>query len=118
MATAARAYLKEKFFATSDGMVLPAFRDMQTPALFALKLGLVEGAAREKTMAALRVNVAAQGGCLQTGFLGTSILMDTLTECGMSDLAYGILLNHGFPGWLYSVDQCATTVWEIGRAHV
>ena len=112
MEASARAYLKERFFATPDGTILPTFGDMQTPALFALKLGLVDGAAREKTMAALRANVAAQGGCLQTGFLGTSILMDTLTECGMSDLAYGILLNHGFPGWLYSVDQGATTVWE------
>ena len=112
MAADARASLKERFFSTPDGMILPAFRDMQTPALFALKLGLVEGTAREKTKAALRANVAACGGCLQTGFLGTSILMDTLTECGMSDLAYDILLNHGFPGWLYSVDQGATTVWE------
>ena len=112
MSADARAYLKERFFSTPDGMILPAFRDMQTPALFALKLGLVEGTAREKTKAALRANVAANEGCLQTGFLGTSILMDTLSESGMSDLAYDILLNHGFPGWLYSVDQGATTVWE------
>ncbi|MBO7684241.1 MAG: family 78 glycoside hydrolase catalytic domain [Kiritimatiellae bacterium] len=112
MAADARASLRERFFAAPDGMILPAFRDMQTPALFALKLGLVEGTAREKTKAALRRNVAARNGCLQTGFLGTSILMDTLSENGMSDLAYDILLNHAFPGWLYSVDQGATTVWE------
>ena len=112
MADEARAHLKAKFFATDDGMILPVFRDMQTPALFALKLGLVDGEAKAKTIAALRANVAAQNGCLQTGFLGTSILMDTLTENGMSDLAYSILLNHNSPGWLYSVDQGATTVWE------
>ena len=112
MSADARAYLKNRFFSSPDGMILPALREMQTPALFALKLDLVEGTAREKTKAALRANVAAQNGCLQTGFLGTSILMDTLTENGMSDLAYDILLNHAFPGWLYSVDQGATTVWE------
>ena len=112
MAADARAYLRNRFFSSPDGMILPTLREMQTPALFALKLDLVEGDAREKTKAALRANVAAQNGCLQTGFLGTSILMDTLTENGMSDLAYDILLNHGFPGWLYSVDQGATTVWE------
>ena len=112
MSARAKAYLKERFFATEDGMILPVFRDMQTPALFALKLGLVEGAAKEKTAAALRKNIDDHGGCLQTGFLGTSILMDTLTENGMSDVAYTLLLQHKNPSWLYSVDQGATTIWE------
>lgn len=56
--------------------------------------------------------IAAQGGCLTTGFLGTSFLMDALTENGMADVACDLLLNHKFPSWLYSVDQGATTVWE------
>ena len=111
-AEAAKAYLKEKFFSSPDGMIDECFRDMQTPALFALKLGLVEGGARVRTISALRENFRANGNCLKTGFLGTSILMDTLTECGMTDLAYDILLGHSFPGWLYSVDQGATTIWE------
>ena len=64
------------------------------------------------TAAALRRNFAAHGGCLQTGFLGTSILMDTLTENGLADLAYTLLLQHKNPSWLYSVDQGATTIWE------
>ena len=112
MAADAKAYVKDRFFGTADGMILPVFRDMQTPALFALKLGFVEGKAKEATVAGLRRNFADNGGCLQTGFLGTSILMDTLTENGMADVAYSLLLNHGFPGWLYSVDQGATTIWE------
>ena len=112
MAAEAKAYIRGRFFATDDGMILPVFRDMQTPALFALKLGLVEGAAKERTVKALCQNFKDNGGCLQTGFLGTSILMDTLTENGLADVAYALLLNHGFPGWLYSVDQGATTIWE------
>ena len=112
MAAEAKAYIRGRFFATDDGMILPVFRDMQTPALFALKLGLVEGKAKEMTIAGLRKNFADNDNCLQTGFLGTSILMDTLTENGMADVAYTILLNHNFPGWLYSVDQGATTIWE------
>ena len=118
MVVDAKAHLKATFFSTEDGMILPVFRDMQTPALFALMLDLVDGDAREATKAALRKNVAANDGCLQTGFLGTSILMDTLTENGMSDLAYSILLNHNFPGWLYSVDQGATTIWERWNSYV
>ena len=112
MATAALAYLRENFLSASDGMILEELRAMQTPALFALKLGLVEGSAKENTIAGLRKCVADSGGCLRTGFLGTSILMETLTENGLTDVAYSLLLNHAFPGWLYSVDQGATTVWE------
>ena len=108
----ARAYLKANFFEKADGLLLKIFRDMQTPALFALKLGLVEGEAKVKTIAALKQNFKAHGDCLQTGFLGTSILMDTLTENGMVDIAYTLLLQHNFPSWLYSVDQGATTIWE------
>ena len=112
MAGEAKAYLKTRFFSSPDGLIVPCLRNMQTPALFALRFGLVEGEAKARTVKALRENFAAHGGCLQTGFLGTSILMDALTESGLPDLAYDLLLNHGFPGWLYSVDQGATTVWE------
>ena len=112
MADEAKAYLKSKFFGGDDGLLLPVFRGMQTPALFALKLGLVEGAAREATIAELRQSIADNGGTLHTGFLGTSIAMDTLTEIGMTDIAYSLLFNRRFPGWLYSVDQGATTIWE------
>ena len=85
---------------------------MQTPALFALHLGLVEGEHKERMIESLRKNFKAHGDCLQTGFLGTSILMETLTANGMADVAYTLLLQHKNPSWLYSVDQGATTVWE------
>ena len=111
MADEAKAYLVKTFFA-DDGQIVKALRGMQTPALFALKLGLVEGPARERTLAALRESIASCGGTLHTGFLGTSIVMDVLTENGLSELACSLLLNHKFPGWLYSVDQDATTIWE------
>ena len=112
MAEEAKEYLKKNFFSPEDGLLVEPMRGMQTPALFALKLGLVEGDAKAKTIEALKRNFADHGDCLQTGFLGTSILMDTLTENGMSDIAYTLLLQHKNPSWLYSVDQGATTIWE------
>lgn len=112
MADEARAYLKATFFDPKDGLILSPFRGMQTPALFALKFGLVEGEAKAATIAALKQNFKDHGDCLQTGFLGTSIIMDTLVENGMADIAYTLLLQHKNPSWLYSVDQGATTVWE------
>ena len=107
----AREYLKKNFFA-ADGMVSDTLRGMQTPALFALRLGLVEGDAKKRTIVELRKNFKEHGECLQTGFLGTSILMETLSANGMTDVAYTLLLQHKNPSWLYSVDQGATTIWE------
>ena len=108
----AREYIKEKFLNADGTFKLDILNTMQTPALFALKLGLVEGDAKARMAAALKKNIADHGECLQTGFLGTSILMDTLTENGMADVAYTLLLQHKNPSWLYSVDQGATTIWE------
>ncbi len=49
---------------------------------------------------------------LNTGFLGTAILNQTLTENGLNDDAYTLLLQRNDPSWLYSIDQGATTIWE------
>ena len=112
MAKDFRADLKRTFFAANTGTLEKTFDGMQTAMLFALKFGLVEGKAKERTVAALRDSIAAEGGTLHTGFLGTAIALDTLAENGLADLAWDLLLNRRFPGWLYSVDQGATTIWE------
>ena len=119
MADRALTFLRSKFVA-EDGMLIPLFRDIQTPALFALKLGILERPeAVAATKAALLKNIKDHGDCLQTGFLGTSILMDTLTySVGAPDVAYTLLLQHKNPSWLYSVDQGATTVWERWNSYV
>ena len=118
MAGEAKDYLRKEFFTGPEGTATPVLAGMQTPALFALKLGLVEGAAREKTIADLKASFAACGGRFHTGFLGTSVLMDVLSANGMDSVAYDLLLGHEFPGWLYSVDQGATTVWERWNSYV
>ena len=113
MAAEAHGYVKAEFF--KDGGRLPAFlRDMQTPHLFALRFGFYDNPeVKKEAIAQLLKNIEDHGGCLQTGFLGTSILMDTLTyDVGRPDVAYSLLLQHKFPSWLYSVDQGATTIWE------
>jgi alpha-L-rhamnosidase len=69
-------------------------------------------------IARLRENFAQYGNCLQTGFLGTSILMATLTENGMEDIAYELLFQRKNPSWLYSVDNGATTIWERWNSYM
>jgi len=112
MAERARTLIRRKFFSSPDGMIVDYLRGMQTPALFALECRILDGEAKDRTISALRENFRDYGNCLQTGFLGTSIIMDVLTANGMSDVAWDLLLQHEFPSWLYSVDQGATTIWE------
>ena len=47
-----------------------------------------------------------------TGFIGTPALLPALTKMGMTDLAEKVFLNREVPGWLYQVEQGATTIWE------
>ena len=108
----AKAYIRETFLNEDGTFKTEILNTMQTPALFALKNKLFEGEAAEAIKARLRENFAEHGNCLQTGFLGTSILMDVLTENGMVDIAYELLLQRKNPSWIYSIDNGATTIWE------
>ena len=110
-AARALAYIRGRFV-EEDGLLLRPMRDLQTACVFALKHGIFEGEAREATKELLLKSIREHGDCLQTGFLGTGFIMDALTECGATDVAYTLLLQHKNPSWLYSVDQGATTVWE------
>ena len=114
----AKAYLKENFLNADGTFKTQILNTMQTPALFALKNQLVEGNAKQQMLARLRQNFKDHDGCLQTGFLGTSILMATLTENGMADIAYNLLLQRKNPSWLYSIDNGATTMWERWNSYM
>ena len=112
MVDAARAYLQTEFLKKDGSFKTDILNTMQTPALFALKNNLVEGEAKANMIARLRQNFVDHGNCLQTGFLGTSILMGTLTDNGMVDVAYELLFQRKNPSWIYSIDNGATTIWE------
>ena len=114
----AKQYLRDTFLNPDGTFKTDILNTMQTPALFALKNGLVEGKAKEDMIARLRQNFKDHGDCLQTGFLGTSILMPTLTENGMSDVAYTLLYQRKNPSWLYSIDNGATTIWERWNSYM
>ena len=112
MVTEAKDYLREHFFNADGTFKTPVLNTMQTPALFALHNKLFDGNAKDRMIERLRENFRQHGDCLQTGFLGTSILMPTLTDNGMADVAYTLLFQRKNPSWLYSIDNGATTIWE------
>lgn len=84
----------------------------QTGYLLPLAFGLVEGELRAKAIKELKQKIIDNDYTLSTGFVGTGVLCQTLSECGLDDLAYSLLLQTKDPSWLYSVHQGATTVWE------
>ena len=112
MTAEVKAYIRSQFLNEQGDFKTEILNTMQTPALFLLKNGILEGEAKERTISRLRQNFADHGNCLQTGFLGTSILMSTLTENGMTDIAYDLLFQRKNPSWIYSIDNGATTIWE------
>lgn len=118
MVDEARAFIQNRFLNADGTFKIQILNTMQTPALFALKNGIVDGQAKADMIARLRENFKEHGNCLQTGFLGTSILMATLTENGMSDIAYELLFQRKNPSWLYSVDNGATTIWERWNSYM
>lgn len=114
----AKNYIRDKFFTLEGKFKTDILNTMQTPALFALKNGIFEGKIKDDIIFRLRENFEKHGNCLQTGFLGTSILMPTLTENGMSDIAWNLLFQRKNPSWLYSIDNGATTIWERWNSYM
>ncbi len=99
----ARRYLGE------DG----AMADAQTAYALALRFDLIPDAERRGAAGdRLAALVREAGGRIATGFVGTPLVTDALTDTGHVDEAYALLLCRQCPSWLYQVDMGATTVWE------
>lgn len=77
-----------------------------------LYMGLTPDYAYKKTCEGLLYTLKKNNYHLNTGFVGTPYLCGVLSENGMNDLAYTLLMEKGFPGWLYQVMMGATTIWE------
>jgi alpha-L-rhamnosidase len=86
--------------------------DVQTSYLLALAFDLVLPEQRARIAAHLFRSFAEKDNHLATGFLGTPLIMPVLTALGRADLAYTVLGQKTFPGWLLSVKNGATTIWE------
>ncbi|MCM1136116.1 MAG: glycoside hydrolase family 78 protein [Clostridium sp.] len=82
----------------------------QTALLLTLKYHLSDNT--ELTKKQLLKLFEDSGGKLKTGFVGTPLMCNILSDNGMDKLAYELLLNEDYPGWLHEVKLGATTVWE------
>lgn len=84
----------------------------QTACALLLYLKLYPEGEIEVITAKLAELLKKNNGHLNTGFVGTPILCMALSENGQNQLAYDLLLNEDYPGWLHEVNLGATTVWE------
>ncbi|WP_061962741.1 alpha-L-rhamnosidase [Demequina aurantiaca] len=87
--------------------------DAHTAYAVAISFGLLEGDERlERAGSRLAELVVAHAYRIRTGFVGTPLICDALTETGHRDVAYRLLLETECPSWLYPVTKGATTIWE------
>jgi alpha-L-rhamnosidase len=87
--------------------------DSATAYALALQFDLITSPdARRRAGDRLAELVLADDAHISTGFIGTPLLCDALTDTGHLDIAYQLLTQTECPSWLYPVTQGATTIWE------
>ena len=87
--------------------------DTQTAYILALAFGLFES--HELAMATKRLDWLIRWNAfnISTGFAGTFLILDTLAENGMINLAYRMLQERDNPSWLYPISMGATTIVSL-----
>jgi len=95
-------------FVTPNGRLVAS---TQTAYTLALAFNLIDSSRVEKAAANLALDVK-KFNHITTGFLGTPLICQTLTENGYNDLAYRLMMRKDYPSWLYPVTMGATTIWE------
>jgi alpha-L-rhamnosidase len=84
----------------------------QTAYALALEFDLLTAEQREYAGRLLAEQVLKDGFHIASGFLGTPLVTDALTNAGELATAYELLLQRENPSWLYPVTMGATTIWE------
>lgn len=112
-----RRKLDELYIKVKDAVIREYFTptgrlaiDTQAAYVTALRFGIYPD--KKKLTDAFRMRLKKDGYQIRCGFAGAPLLCSVLAENGMGDIAWDLLLNEDFPGWLYCVNLGATTIWE------
>ena len=103
-----KAAIQEEYFDATGRLIIPT----QTGYVLALYMDLVPDEHRARVERDLIARLDRDHTHLRTGFVGTPYLCRVLSNNGVNDLAYRLLLNEDYPSWLYAVNLGATTIWE------
>jgi len=83
----------------------------QTAYALALAFDLLPASQRAEAAARLASDVD-QFKHITTGFLGTPLICQVLSDYGYLSQAYMLLNRQDYPSWLYPITRGATTIWE------
>jgi alpha-L-rhamnosidase len=89
----------------------PEYR--QTSNAIPLAFGLVPDEDVASVVDGLVADVRARGNHLNTGALGTSVLLPVLTAHGHADVAHAVATQRTYPSWGYWFANGADTMWEM-----
>lgn len=87
-----------------------------TGAAILLQFDLVPAESRSRIADELAASVVETEGLIRTGFLGTPVILDAMSQNGNIDAAYVMLLRTKIRSWLYPLSVGATSMWERWEA--
>lgn len=96
-------------YVSANGRVVS---ETQTAQAVALYFDLLTPEQRRVAAEHLAERVRIDHTKLTTGFVGTPCLCPALSQNGLNEYAYALLLQTECPSWLYEVSMGATTMWE------
>ncbi len=108
LADEVRAAFQKEFFTPTGRLAVPT----QTALAMALYMGLAPEAHWDRQVSDLAKRLTDRKDHLDTGFVGTYQLCSALSDNGLVEKMYTLLLNEDLPSWLYEVNMGATTIWE------
>lgn len=77
-----------------------------------VSMGLTDETQSVKIVRQLKKKCEKNQYKIGTGFLTTYQILQVLTDYGYGETAYKMLTQSSCPGWMYEIDQKASTVWE------
>lgn len=83
----------------------------QTALVLAIYFKILNENEVEKNINILEKMIVDKGH-IDTGFVGTVYINDVLADNDREKLAYDVLLNESYPGWINEINLGATTIWE------
>ena len=85
----------------------------QTDMVYPMLVGVVPENLMEPLVKTLKERTETLfGGHLATGLVGIPVITEWATQAGECDWMYGMLKQHGYPGYLHMLENGATGVWE------
>ena len=85
----------------------------QIDMIYPMLVGAVPDQLKELVVKNLKERTESlYNGHLATGLVGIPVLTEWVTQARECDWMYGMLKQHGYPGYLHMLDNGATGVWE------